>query len=424
MTTPCLEDFTILCGLGDGSSATVHLVRENDTGGLYALKAIPKRRPTGREIGIETVMTERNTLLDLRGDDFILQLRACFHDSRNYYFVTEYHPAGDLHTLLLTKGSPRHVVRFYMAELLIALERTHAKRIVHRDVKPENLFVDIDGHIVLGDFGIARKLRPGENTIPRDDMFGTPAYTAPEMFTGEPYGREVDLWAFGVMLYELMTGNEAFKSTSVPQDDPNWLAHLARNILHDELEESPFLTPDAADLVRKLLRKRPKSRLLNFNEIKRHAFFEGLDWKALSSRSLPPPWIPNIEPGDVLGRKYPVLFPGVPYDPKCDPEQDFSFCFSPVALTPTCQRHQRQFNSLGCALPVVVKWVEGGAPALGLSSASSCTSLESYVEIADAGGCQPVALYGPSMGKRQLQPLTRWAMCLFGRRTDATQFPT
>jgi serine/threonine protein kinase len=90
---------------------------------------------------------------------------------------------------------------------LIALERTHAKRIVHRDVKPENLFMDIDGHIVLGDFGIARKLRPGEITIPCDDMFGTPAYTAPEMFTGEPYGREVDLWAFGVMLYELITGN-------------------------------------------------------------------------------------------------------------------------------------------------------------------------------------------------------------------------
>jgi Protein kinase domain len=88
MAAPCLEDFTILCGLGDGSSATVHLVRENDTGGLYALKAIPKRRPTGREIGVATVMTERNTLLDLRGDDFILQLRACFHDSRNYYFVT------------------------------------------------------------------------------------------------------------------------------------------------------------------------------------------------------------------------------------------------------------------------------------------------------------------------------------------------
>lgn len=88
MSAPCLDDFTILRGLGDGSSGTVHLVRENETGGLYALKAIPKRRPCGRELKIDIVVTERNTLLDLRGDDFILQLRACFHDSRNCYFVT------------------------------------------------------------------------------------------------------------------------------------------------------------------------------------------------------------------------------------------------------------------------------------------------------------------------------------------------
>ena len=88
MSAPCLDDFTILRGLGDGSSGTVHLVRESETGGLYALKAIPKRKLCGRELQIDIVMTERNTLLDLRGDDFILQLRACFHDSRNYYFVT------------------------------------------------------------------------------------------------------------------------------------------------------------------------------------------------------------------------------------------------------------------------------------------------------------------------------------------------
>jgi serine/threonine protein kinase len=135
MSAPCLDDFTILRGLGDGSSGTVHLVRENDTGGLYALKAIQKRKLSGNELKIETVMTERNTLLDFRGNDFILQLRACFHDSKNYYLVTvrypildgsevcihlsqEYHPAGDLHTLLLLKGSSQDVVRFYMAELV------------------------------------------------------------------------------------------------------------------------------------------------------------------------------------------------------------------------------------------------------------------------------------------------------------------
>jgi serine/threonine protein kinase len=89
---------------------------------------------------------------------------------------------------------------------LLALEHTHAKRIVHRDVKPENVFIDNDGHIVLGDFGLARKLRAKEDTLSIDDMFGTPAYTPPEIFTGKPYSREVDLWAFGVMLYELITG--------------------------------------------------------------------------------------------------------------------------------------------------------------------------------------------------------------------------
>jgi len=159
MSAPCLDDFTILRGLGDGSSGTVHLVRENDTGGLYALKAIPKQKFCGKELKIEIVMAERNTLLDLRGDDFILQLRACFHDSRNYYLVTvreailqsaraqmfvltslsqEYHPAGDLHTLLLLKGCPQNVVRFYMAELVRSLSLLMVVLLIRRTSDPSS----------------------------------------------------------------------------------------------------------------------------------------------------------------------------------------------------------------------------------------------------------------------------------------------
>ncbi len=146
------------------------------------------------------------------------------------------------------------------------------------------------------------------------------------------------------------------------------------------------------------------------------------DWKALSSRSLTPPWIPSIGPGNVLlSPECPNLIPGVPYDPKYNPDQDFSICFSPVALTPTCQRHQLLFNSLGCALPAVMNWVEGTAPALEVSSASFCASLKSYVEKTDEGGCHSV---GPAVRRRNLRPLARWAMCLFGRRTDATRFPS
>ena len=88
MAAPRLENFTVLRCLGDGSSGEVYLVRENDTGGLYALKVIPKRKLSGTLLAIETVMAERNHLLDLRGNDFVLQVRACFHDSRNYYLVT------------------------------------------------------------------------------------------------------------------------------------------------------------------------------------------------------------------------------------------------------------------------------------------------------------------------------------------------
>ncbi|KAH9963293.1 kinase-like domain-containing protein [Russula dissimulans] len=418
MAAPCLDDFVILRGLGDGSSGSVHLVRERETGGLYALKAIRKRKRSGTEVGIEPVMTERNTLLDFRGDDFVLQLRACFHDSRNYYLVTEYHAAGDLHTFLLRKGSPRHVVRFYMAELLIAIEHIHSKRIVHRDIKPENLFLDNDGHIVLGDFGLARKLTWGENTIPGDDMFGTPAYTPPEIFMGDAYGCEVDIWAFGVMLYELITGKEAFKSTTVPQDDPTWLAHLARNIIHDEVEDCPHLTPESIDLIGKLLRKRPKTRLHDFNEIKRHQLFEGLDWDALSNRLITPPWTPNIGPGKDLDHESPPLIPGNPYDEECNPDRDFSFRFVPTALSPTFQRHQRVFSKLQGALPAVVDWVEGSAPVLDVSSASSCTSSELNVELVDAADCYPASLHGPPVRRKNLRPLMRWARSVFGRRSQ------
>jgi len=419
MAAPCLNDFVILRGLGDGSSGSVHLVRERETGGLYALKAIRKRKRSGTEVGIEPVMTERNTLLDFRGNDFILQLRACFHDSRNYYLVTEYHPAGDLHTFLLLKGSPRHVVRFYMAELLIAIEHIHSKRIVHRDVKPENLFIDSDGHVVLGDFGLARKLTLGGNTISSDDMFGTPAYTPPEIFTGEAYGCEVDIWAFGVMLYELITGKEAFKSNSVPQDDPTWLAHLARNIIHDELDDSPHLTSESTDLIGKLLRKRPKARLYDFNEIKRHQFFDGLDWDALSNRLIAPPWKPNIGPGKDLDHESPPLIPGNPYDTEAEcPDRDFSFRFVPTALSPTFQRHQRVFGKLEGALPAVIDWVEGSAPVLDISSASSCNSSEVNVELVDAAEYRPARLHGPPVRKKNLRPLLRWARGVFGRRSQ------
>ena len=136
--------------------------------------------------------------------------------------------------------------------------------------------------------------------------------------------------------------------------------------------------------------------------------------------------MPSIGPGKVPNLEYPTLIPGVPYDPNYNPDQDFSFCFSPVALTPTCQRHQQLFNSLGYALPAVVNWIEGTMSAALEVSSASCTSLESesYAEITDPGlGCRPVTFHESPVRRKNLRPLARWAMCLLGRRTDAMRFP-
>ncbi|KAI0269370.1 kinase-like domain-containing protein [Gloeopeniophorella convolvens] len=431
MAPPCLDDFTVLRCLGEGSSGAVYLVREHDSGALYALKAIPKRKMCGTLLAIETVMTERNMLLDLRGDDFVLQQCACFHDSENYYLLTEYHPAGDLHTLLATKGQDRMWFgSIWRNSCLVALERIHAKRIIHRDIKPENLFVDSGGHIVLGDFGLARKLGAGENAVSGNEMFGTPAYTPPEVFTGKPYGCEVDIWAFGVMLYELSTGMEAFKSNTVPQTDPTWLSHLARHVLHGELQDSPYLTPEVADLVSKLLRKEPETRLRNFDEIKRHPYFSEINWHVLATRSVTPPWVPCIV-RDISAEcdfifEFPMLKAGRPYGRESDPISGLSFRFAPTSMTHACQRRQYLLYSLRGDLPAV-HWVEGNfePKAAEPSYASSSTSEESHERVSEVGAfladaAQWQSLQGPAVrGKSSRRPLKRWAKGVFGRRPDA-----
>lgn len=143
------------------------------------------------------------------------------------------------------------------------------------------------------------------------------------------------------------------------------------------------------------------------------------DWDALSKRSLIPPWIPSIGPGDCISLECPTLIAGEPYSAQYNPDRDFSFRFAPVALTPACQRHQRLFHALGGALPTVVNWAEGSAVTLDVSSASSCASSESYVELADAGGSHPVSLHGPSVRRTNLRPLVRWARSIFVKRPDA-----
>ncbi|KAI0301916.1 kinase-like domain-containing protein [Multifurca ochricompacta] len=206
---PCLDDYEVLRTLGAGANATVYLVREKHTSSLYALKAVDKYTVDGRKVACRAVVNEQVALSELNGSDLILPLHACFHDTENFYLVTEYLPGGDLQQLQISRVLDVEAVRFYMAELLLAIEHVHAHNIVHRDVKPENIFIDMDGHVVLGDFGIAWQF--DRDTSTPDGYFtrgrvGTPAFSSPEVLFGEDYSFEVDLWAFGVILYEMLSG--------------------------------------------------------------------------------------------------------------------------------------------------------------------------------------------------------------------------
>jgi hypothetical protein len=140
----------------------------------------------------------------------------------------------------------------------------------------------------------------------------------------------------------------------------------------------------------------------------------------LSSRLVTPPWIPIIGRGNDLCSESPALASGKPYSAEDDPIRGLSFRFSPMALTPTCQRHQRVFHSLGDALPAVANWVEGSAPTLKVSSFSSFTGDGSCDDLTDAGKCHSFSLHRPPVRRKKLRPLARWARSIFRRCSDAS----
>lgn len=392
-STPCLDDYEVLHTLGKGANATVYLVREKNTPHLYALKAVDKFNEAGRKVACSTVLNEQAALTKLSGSDFILPLHACFHDTEYWYLVTEYIPGGDLQHLLQDpyrmESLDVQAVRFYMAELLLAIEHVHAHNIIHRDIKQENVFIDTDGHIVLGDFGIARLFSDSapETHLTRGRV-GTPAFSSPEVLFDHEYGFEADLWAFGVVLYEMLSDREAFKSDTVSPDDPTWLRHLSEHIKCDEpvIVESPLMTEDAADLVSQLLRKDRDSRLSDITEIKKHPFFGTIDWASIASRSLRPPWVPRLISAHQAGMHYrePIICAGDQYTVDDDPLPSFAFHAAPSSLSRACGRRQQVFGVLGGCAPLV-SWVDGS----------------SYVE--------EVTYHAPTR-QRRLKGLSSWVM--------------
>ncbi|RVX65981.1 hypothetical protein B0A52_09907 [Exophiala mesophila] len=296
-------DFTPIRCLGDGAFGTVLLVRQNATGRLFAQKQLTKAFLKVHKKRIESTMSERSILELVTRHPFVVNLYYAFQDHEKLYLILEYASGGELFRHLeMEKFFSEEVAAFYIAEIVLALDYLHnTVGVIYRDLKPENCLLDAEGHLLLTDFGLS-KVAVQDPSTPGGSRcnslgVGTIEYMAPEIIRGSDisdwgpgYGKACDWWSLGAMACDLMTGKPPFGGG-------NW-TKIQQNIMHQKLNLPYFLSPDAKDLLSRLLRKEPRKRLgvgpHDINIIKKHRFFRKIDWKKLEARQLEPPIQPLV----------------------------------------------------------------------------------------------------------------------------------
>nr|XP_025037569.1 microtubule-associated serine/threonine-protein kinase 2 isoform X3 [Pelodiscus sinensis] len=303
--TPSEEEFETIKLISNGAYGAVYLVRHKTTRQRFAMKKINKQNLILRN-QIQQAFVERD-ILTFAENPFVVSMFCSFETKRHLCMVMEYVEGGDCATLLKNIGAlPVDMTRMYFAETVLALEYLHTYGIVHRDLKPDNLLITSMGHIKLTDFGLSKiglmslTTNLYEGHIEKDarefvdkQVCGTPEYIAPEVILRQGYGKPVDWWAMGVILYEFLVGCVPFFG-----DTPE---ELFGQVISDEIawpEGDEALPPDAQDLTAKLLCQNPLERLGTGSayEVKEHRFFKDLDWNGLLRQKAE--FIPQLESED------------------------------------------------------------------------------------------------------------------------------
>ncbi|ORE02235.1 kinase-like protein [Rhizopus microsporus var. microsporus] len=284
-----IDQFELIKVLGKGATGKVILVKRQAK--LYALKTINKSwNITTREVN--HIKMERDilaTVSDLR-HPFLIQLHWAFQDMQNLYLVLDYHAGADLATLLQRFICfPKEQCRLYCAEIVMGLQELHRHHILYRDLKPENVLLASDGHIVLTDFGLSKMF--SDNEEHRTTTYcGTPEYLAPEIILQEEeYSYAADYWSLGTMLYEMITGITPF---GAPTPD-----EMYERVLYDDLLFPAHFDPEAMDLIAGLLERDPFLRLgsgvSGVFEIRTHPYFiNHLNWKDVYAKRVKPMYVP------------------------------------------------------------------------------------------------------------------------------------
>mmetsp|Transcript_16481 Transcript_16481/g.38628 ORF Transcript_16481/g.38628 Transcript_16481/m.38628 type:complete len:911 (-) Transcript_16481:136-2868(-) len=283
-----MQDLRMKAVVGRGSFGIVKLVQHrNDASRTYALKCVSKSQVV-RQGQQKSISIEREINAQCY-HPCIMQFIKTFQDSKTVYFLTEFLGGGDLFYAIreignLTKGQSQ----FYGGSIALALEYLHARSIMYRDLKPENVLLDFQGNAKLVDFGCCK------NALRTNTLVGTPEYFAPETILGKGYTCAIDWWALGVMMHEFIVGPLPFGRETEDQLD------LFREILEAPLQFPNYVTDETAiSIISGLLERTPADRLggskRGAKEVKEHMYFAGFNWDGLVGRYMKPPWAPNLK---------------------------------------------------------------------------------------------------------------------------------
>jgi len=267
LTKVTLSSFKVIEEIGGGSFGTVYKVIQVDTGKIYAMKVLHKKY-LKRKKQLKYAIAECKIMQELK-HPFIIKLHYAFATTEDIYLVLEYCDSGDLEQILEEKVQiPEFQVRFYVAEIVLALEYLHSLDILYRDLKPANVLIDGKGHARLADFGLAKQL--DQECV--GTLVGSPAYFSPEIVTRKISGKPADYYSLGITMYQLLTGSLPFYNTD--------LSEMFSKISTGKLEMPDVVSREASDLIKKLTTRKPHKRL-NIEQIKQHEFFKMLDWDSL-----------------------------------------------------------------------------------------------------------------------------------------------
>ena len=309
-----IRDYESIAIIGRGAFGEVHVCREKKTGKIYAIKKIKKN-----------IIVLKNQVIHILNEQFfmsrakspwIVELKESFQEDDYLYLVMEYLPGGDLMNLLIKKDIlTENEARFYLSELILAIESIHKLDCIHRDIKPDNILIDQNGHIKLSDFGLAKisdklydkenekytnyinnkknKKKKEEEKMTHNKNYscvGTAYYVAPEVLNQKGYEKDIDWWSAGIIFFEMLVGYAPFcsqETNEVCYKVLNWKKFL-------KIPNYIRISDEAKDLIFKMINN-SNSRLgkNGADEIKKHPFFKGIDWNNV--KNMKPPFIPILK---------------------------------------------------------------------------------------------------------------------------------